>query len=137
MEILYPIFTLSGWTLVCMARLGILRFTAVRRGEINPKFFALYRGYDEPEKLAVHSRHVVNLFEAPVLFYVVCVVAFVTNQSGALVMGLAWAYVALRLMHSYVHLTSNIVLHRFRLFVTSWMILVVLWAVVLTGVMRQ
>ena len=137
MEVLYPVFALSGWTLICMARLGYLRLQAVRRGEINHRFFSLYRGYDEPEKLAAHSRHVVNLFEVPVLFYVVCITAFVTGQSGALILGLAWAYVALRLVHSYVHLTSNVVLVRFRFFVTSWLVMVLLWAAVLTGIMRQ
>jgi hypothetical protein len=137
MNILYPIFALMALTLFCMARLGILRYAAVKSGSIDPRFFALYRGYDEPEKLAVHSRHVVNLFEAPVLFYVVCIVAFLTEQSGTLLLILTWTYVALRLVHSYVHLTSNAVLQRFRIFILSMLTLMVIWTVVLTGMMRQ
>ena len=124
-------------TFFCMVRLGILRWAAVRSGDVDPKFFILYRGYEEPEKLAVYSRHVVNLFEAPLLFYVIVLMAFVTDQSEPWVLGLAWAYVALRYIHSYVHLTSNVVRTRFRLFVVSMLTLAILWAAVLTNIMRQ
>ncbi len=65
MQIFYPAFAMKALTIFCMVRLGLLRWAAVRTGEIDPKFFILYRGYEEPEKLAVYSRHVVNLFEAP------------------------------------------------------------------------
>ncbi len=137
MNILYPVFALMGLTLALMARLGILRYAAVKSGNVDPRFFALFRGYDEPEKLAVHSRHIVNLFEAPLLFYVVCIVAFQTGQSGTLLLTLTWAYVTLRFTHSYVHLTSNTVLLRFRIFILSMLTLTAIWAVVLTGIMRQ
>jgi hypothetical protein len=126
-----------GWTMILMARLGILRNRAVRSGSVNPRFFALYRGYDEPEKLTVNSRHIVNLFEAPLLFYMICLIAFVTGQSGLFLVSLAWGYVALRFLHSYVHLTSNTVLTRFRIFIMSMLVLMIIWAVVLTGIMRQ
>jgi hypothetical protein len=136
MNMLYPVFALSGLTLILMIRLGILRYFAVKSGSIDPRFFVVYRGYDEPEKLAVHSRHIANLFETPLLFYVICIVAFVTEQTGPVLLALAWLYVALRFAHSYVHLTSNVVLRRFRVFILSLLTLVILWAVVLTGIMR-
>ena len=137
MNILYPVFAMTGLTFFVVARLGFLRYLAVRRGEVDPRFFSLYRGYEEPEKLALYSRHVVNHFEAPVLFYVICIIAFITDQSGDAAFGLASLYVGLRYVHSYVHLTSNIVIVRFRVFVFSMITLAALWAVVLTGVMRQ
>lgn len=137
MNILYPVFAMMALTIFCIVRLGLLRYVAVRRGEVDPRFFSLYRGYEEPEKLATYSRHVVNLFEAPMLFYVIILIAFVTGQTGNWLLGLAWTYVVLRLFHSYVHLTSNVVLTRFRIFVSSILTLSALWAVVLTNIMRQ
>ncbi len=137
MQIIYPAFAMMALTIFCMTRLGLLRWAAVRSGEINPKFFILFRGYEEPDKLAVYSRHVVNLFEAPLLFYVIILTAFVTGQSAIWLLALAWTYVALRYFHSYVHLTSNVVLIRFRIFVVSMLTLTTLWAVVLTNIMRQ
>jgi hypothetical protein len=137
MEILVPGLTLVALTLCVVFRMGILRLRAIRRGDIHPGFFSLYRGHEEPEKLAAYSRHVTNLYEAPVLFYVVCITAFVTEQDSSLLLALAWAYVGLRFVHSYVHLTSNIVLLRFRLFVASLLVLGGMWAMVLTHIMRQ
>ncbi len=137
MQILYPAFAMMALTIFCMARLGFLRWVAVSRGEVDPRYFSLFRGYEEPEKLAAYSRHVVNLFEAPLLFYVIIVIAFVTGQTGPWLLGLAWIYVALRYFHSYVHLTANVVLTRFRIFVVSMLTLSALWVVVLTNVMRQ
>lgn len=137
MQILYPAFAMMALTIFCMVRLGLLRWAAVRTGEIDPKFFILFRDYEEPDKLAAYSRHVVNLFEAPLLFYVIILTAFVTGQSGTWLLALAWAYVALRFFHTYVHLTSNVVLTRFRIFVVSMLTLTVLWAAVLTSIMRQ
>ena len=137
MHSLYPVFAMMALTMFCMVRLGLLRWVAVNRGEIDPRFFSLFRGYEEPEKLAAYSRHVVNLFEAPLLFYVISLTAFVTGQSGNWLLGLAWTYVALGFFHSYVHLTSNVVLIRFRIFVASMLTLSALWVVVLTNIMRQ
>ena len=130
MNILYPALALFVLTAVCVFRLGYLRFAAIRSGEISPRFFKTYKDYDEPEKLRVHARHVANLFEAPVLFYAIVVIAFVTGQVGWLPVALAWGYVLLRIAHSYVHLTSNYVPLRFQLFAASWIALIVLWLLV-------
>ena len=137
MNVLYPVFAMMALTIFCMVRLGLLRWVAVRRGEIDPRYFSLFRGYEEPEKLAAYSRHVVNLFEAPLLFYIIVLIAFATGQSGKWLVGLAWVYVGLRFLHSCVHLTSNVVLIRFRIFVFSMLTLSALWAIVLTNIMRQ
>ena len=138
MNVLYPAFAMMGLTLFCIGRLGYLRYKAVKHGEVDPRFFSLYRGYEEPQKLAAYSRHIVNLFETPVLFYVICIIAFITGQAtGTTVAGLAWAFFGLRLVHSYVHLTSNVVIVRFQIFTLSMLILLSLWGGVLTGLMRQ
>ncbi|MGH8166203.1 MAG: MAPEG family protein [Woeseiaceae bacterium] len=134
MNVFYPVFAMFALTAFCLFRLARLRFAAVRQGEIDPRFFKAFRDADEPDILRVHSRHLSNLFEAPVLFYVIAVVAFVTEQTGILPLCLAWAYVVLRYAHSYVHLTSNHVLTRFRLFALSWAVLIALWLVVFTGI---
>jgi len=77
-----------------------------------------------------------NLFEAPVLFYLALVVAFASLQVTAVTLGLAWAYVALRAAHSYVHCGYNRVSHRFYLFVAGNVLLWILWIVLLAGLLR-
>lgn len=133
MDILYPAAALFALTAFAVFRLAHLRLDAIKRGDVDPRYFRAFRGGEEPEAVHVAARHVRNLFEAPVLFYVVVVIAFATGQSGWLPVALAWAYVALRAAHSWVHLTSNQVLTRFRLFALSWIVLVVLWAAVFLG----
>lgn len=133
MSILYAAAALFVVTAVCVFRLGYMRFGAIKSGAIDPRYFRSFQGFEEPEELHVAARHVRNLFEAPVLFYVIVVIAFATHQSGWLPVTLAWAYVLLRAAHSYVHLTSNRVPLRFRLFALSWVVLILLWLAVFLG----
>jgi hypothetical protein len=68
-----------------------------------------------------------NLFEVPVLFYALCAVALATNQTPSwLVLG-AWAFVALRVLHSIIHCSYNKVMHRLAVFLVSFALLVALW----------
>ena len=137
MPVLYPVFALFVLTAFSTLRLAYLRLTAVKKGEVDPKFYRDYQGYEEPMKLRVASRHVINLYEAPVLFYTASIIAYVTQVGGFTIVFLAWAYVLLRYLHSYVHLTSNKVLLRFRLFALSQAVLVVIWIVVFISIVRQ
>lgn len=68
---------------------------------------------------------------------VIVVVAYVTQSSGTLPLVLAWGYALLRYAHRYVHLTSNRVLLRFRLFAASWFVLIALWLVVFGGILLR
>ena len=129
MQILIPLFVMFALTAVAVFRLGLMRLRAVQARQVELRFYREYRGYEEPERLRIASRHVIKLFEAPTLFYVVCLMIYVTGQTSGLLVGLAWAYVLLRAAHSYVHLTSNVVVVRFRVFVASWLVLVAMWSV--------
>ena len=54
----------------------------------------------------------------------------VAGVTGVGVVALAWAYVAMRYLHTYIHLGSNTVGYRMRAYFASWLFLVVLWAYV-------
>jgi hypothetical protein len=69
-----------------------------------------------------------NLFELPVLFYVLCLFLFVTEQVDTLYVVAAWLFVLFRCLHSLVHCTSNHVMTRFRLYALSSL---ALWFMVL------
>lgn len=127
MPILYPMFALFALTAFLVFRLAFLRTGAVKRREVDWRYYVAYQGFEEPERLRVASRHVANLFEAPVLFYAVCLTIYVTGQTSPLLVALAWFYVLLRFVHSYVHLGSNVLIMRFRVFALSWLTLIALW----------
>jgi hypothetical protein len=65
----------------------------------------------------------------PMLFYIICVVLYVTGGASRLAVATAWAYVALRVVHSLIHLTYNHVLHRLAAFTLSNAALVSLWVI--------
>jgi hypothetical protein len=127
-QILYPVFAMFALVFGVFLRMAQVRFGAVRRGEVNPAFYKTYQGGEEPEYMRVVTRHFINLFEMPVLFYVVVILSYVTHQTGAWMTALAWAYVVSRYLHTWVHLTSNDVLTRFRVYLGSALVLAVLWA---------
>lgn len=136
MEILWPAFAMFALTAVVVVRMGTLRAAAVKAGRVNLRFYKLYRDGSEPEDIAVTSRHFINLFEAPVLFYVALVIGHVTGQDGLLPVALAWVYVATRVAHSIIHLGSNDVLWRFRVYGISWLVLAALWIALGFGLAR-
>jgi hypothetical protein len=68
-----------------------------------------------------------NLFETPVMFYVVCIGLYVTQTVGVVALVLAWVYVLSRFAHSWFHCGNNIVMMRFRAFALSVLVLCVLW----------
>lgn len=70
-----------------------------------------------------------NLFEMPVLFYVLCLALFATQSVTSDWLYAAWAYVALRYAHSYIHITYNKVTHRFYVFAASLTLLLTMWLV--------
>jgi hypothetical protein len=68
-----------------------------------------------------------NLLEPPVLFYVVCLPILDTGGASTLMLTMAWAFVALRVVHSAIHLTYNKVMRRMGVFGLSDLALIVLW----------
>jgi hypothetical protein len=109
---------------------GAMLFTRVRemrRKRIHPQAIA------DSLQMAAHLEDVAvadnfrNFFEVPVLFYALAAIALATGYvPNWLVIG-AWAYFALRLLHSFIHCTYNRVYHRLAVFLASFILLVGMW----------
>lgn len=127
--ILWPAFALFALTMVSVARLARMRFAAAKAGRVDARFYKVFKGEGEPAELAAASRNVVSLHEMPTLFYAGTAIAFAAGEAGALLVTFGWAYVAFRLAHSAVHVTSNKLMWRFRAFLASWIVLLAYWLV--------
>ena len=127
MEILYPLFAMVLLTAVALFRLGYLRYRAVAGRQVDPAYYKTYQGNGEPDSIAATSRHVVNLFETPVLFYVAVLLAYQVGSTGAGLVALAWGFVAFRAVHSFIHCTYNNVNHRFVAYALSCLFLIFMW----------
>lgn len=128
--ILAPVFALAGWTGCVLVLVAFRRVRAGTEGRVKVSAFRLGEAPDVPPDVSLPNRNYMNLLELPLLFYVVCMLAFATGKANAAHVALAWTYVGTRIVHSLVHLTYNHVMHRFAAFVASNVVLLVLWALV-------
>jgi hypothetical protein len=73
--------------------------------------------------------------EQPTIFYAVAIIAYLAAPSNELTGALAWGYVGLRVLHSLLQVTVNVVAVRFLLFSLSTLALIGLTVVVAMGAM--
>ncbi len=124
--LLLPAFVQFALTVYVLTRMGLGRVRAVRSGQVKHSEIDTKTAYSETvQKLANNYQ---SQFELPALFYVVLVFALATELIDYLLIGLAWAFVGARLVHSYVHTGSNRIATRFKVFVAGLVFLVAMWA---------
>jgi hypothetical protein len=134
--ILYPTFALFFLVTGVFLRMRSLRFAAVRGGKMNVKFYRAFQGDEEPDEIRVVTRNFINLFEVPVLFYVVTLMTYVTHAVTYWMVALAWLFVVLRYAHTFIHLTSNDVIVRFSLYLASGVVLLLMWVTLFIDLLR-
>jgi hypothetical protein len=123
----YPMFAMFLLSGTVLALLFAGRVRAIRAREVAQSYFKVYQGAAEPEYSAQRARHFSNLFEAPTLFYAVCLAAMVTHSANRALVVLAWLYVAARLVHSVIHLGRNDITQRLSAYFASWAVLAAMW----------
>ena len=129
--IIYPMFALVFLTFFVMYLLLVLRTKAVRARKISPRYFKLNKGGEESDTMVAAGHNYSNLLELPVLFYIVCIIAIILNQSVEYFIIHAWVFVVLRYLHSYIHITYNHVLHRLFAFAAAGFVLLSMWVKVI------
>jgi hypothetical protein len=125
-SVLIPMLTLMGFTLVVTLSIGVARNIAVMTGRVRIKVFATFSEPGETEGLLAMRRNLANLYELPTIFYALCLTAFAAGVADSVTLGLAWAFVATRIVHTAIHITYNNVLHRFLVFATGVTIVAVM-----------
>ncbi|RWM15169.1 MAPEG family protein [Mesorhizobium sp.] len=101
------------------------RYLAVKSGEAKISQYKVRS--TEPASSVTVANNLINQFELPVLFHVLCLALFVTNGVNYLTLVLMWLFVVTRYVHAWVHLTRNYMLHRSRAFFLGAGILLVAW----------
>ena len=127
--IFLPMGVLAFWTFAVLLLIPFQRFRAAFAGRVNAEDFKYGESGNVPGEVSIPNRAMMNLLELPVLFYVVCLLFFVTGKIDATVIELAWIYVGLRLAQTLIHLTYNNVIHRLTMFASSNFMLIGLWGV--------
>lgn len=101
------------------------RFGAVRAGSVKGSAYKLRS--TEPDVSATVSNNLMNQFELPVLFHVLCLALYVTNGVNYLTLLLMWLFVVSRYVHAYVHVTSNRLVARYQSFFFGVAVLGICW----------
>jgi hypothetical protein len=126
--ILGPVVALIAWTLVMMLWMFATRFPAMRRkgislkGRIGSRGGALDGVVEDRVQWKAHNYN--HLMEQPTLFYAIALTLALMGLGDGLNLLLAWAYVVLRVLHSLVQATTNVVAHRFLLFTLASLALI-------------
>ena len=105
--------------------LGRVKTRAIEEGNVdrqnaslNPKAW--------PEYVVKVSNNLDNQFESPILFYMLSVIYYLTNNVNNILIFIMGIYVLSRYIHAYVHVTSNYVPYRYNFFVIGLLTLLVL-----------
>jgi len=133
---LLPLFVQVALTFAIGFWMAAGRIAAARAGKVHPRQIAL-REPNWPKHLMQLQNAFLNQFEMPVLFYALTILAVITQTADLWFVVPAWIFVALRLAHAYVHVTSNRVPRRALVFLVGCAVLLVMWIIfairILTG----
>jgi hypothetical protein len=123
--ILQPVIALGLWTAVMMIWMYATRIPAIGKADIPDDQMGHPAGMQmlpsEVRRIADNYNH---LFEQPTLFYALAIAIAVAGHVDAWQVNLAWAFVAIRVIHSLVQSTANVVMLRFSIFMVSWLVLI-------------
>lgn len=126
----YPMLAMIILTFIVAFYLLSLRVMAVKQRKVSLGYFRLNSGSSEPPAHVIAAaRHFSNLFELPLLFYVTCLVAMFLNFQNSVLIICAWLFVISRVIHAFIHLTYNNVVHRMLAFLVGTSCIVVMWLV--------
>ena len=125
--ILWPMAAMALLTFIVLSLIPMFRVGDATAGRVRTHDFKMGESERVPEATRLYNRNYMNLLELPVLFYVICLIVFVTDRVEPLQLWLAWAFVVFRAGHTAVHLTSNIVLLRLSMFSLAAFSLMSMW----------
>ena len=127
--ILVPVVALVAWTLVMLIWMAIARRKAFAQLGIN--WGTIPRGSRgvnldgrAPDESQWPSHNYNHLMEQPTIFYAIALTLALMGIGSGINYWLAWGYVGLRVLHSVVQSTVNIVPIRFTIFFLASLCLV-------------
>jgi hypothetical protein len=129
-----PVFVQVALTFALLFWAGSVRVAAIRSGSAKMRDVAL-RQPNWPERVTQITNAYENQLELPVLFYLLVVAAFFSAHMTPALVVLSWLFVASRLLHALVHVTTNEMRRRFFLFLAGAAILLLMWVLYLLDVL--
>lgn len=128
--ILQPVVALVVWSMIMWAWLYMTRIPAMRaaRTRLDPTLPRDQITGGLPPRVRWKADNYNHLMEQPTLFYATAFVLALSGAGDGLNLGLAWAYVAIRVAHSLWQALLNVILVRFAIFTLGSLVLAALAA---------
>ena len=126
--ILQPVAALVLWSFVMWAWLYATRIPAMRKANapMDPTMTMDDVNRIIPPQVRWKADNYNHLMEQPTLFYATALALALIGQGEGWNLILAWAYVALRVVHSLVQATVNIIMLRWAIFMLASLALLAL-----------
>ena len=127
-QILQPVVVLMAWTMIMWLWMYATRIPAMPKAKIQPDDARKTGTLDErlPEQVQWKAHNYNHLHEQPTVFYAVALLLALIGWGDGMNALIAWIYVGLRITHSLVQATANVVMVRFVLFALSSIALIAL-----------
>ena len=123
--ILWPMIAHVALVYAVYVLLGLRRRQAVMAGEA--KISAFRENQNEPPLSLFARSNLENQFELPMLFHVACLALFVSGAVGMVAVALAWLFIASRVVHTIIHVSSNRIRYRQPAFLAGFLLLGGMW----------
>ncbi len=126
MTIVHPLIGMVALTLLVTIRLLYFAINSTLTGKVHIKQFRIYDG-EFPANFQSARQHYKNMFEMPILFYILCILLIINNNYTQFDVIVAWGFVLFRVLHSLARIPNRDVNLRFGLFAGSFIMLVIGW----------
>jgi hypothetical protein len=124
-----PVLALVGWTFVMWFWMYATRIPAMRKFDVDmAELSRTGAPLVLPPAVARVADNYNHLHEQPTVFYALALACHLAGAADGVNVGLAWAYVAARIVHSLVQATNNVIPVRFAVFALASLVLMVLLA---------
>jgi hypothetical protein len=126
MSLIPPVLALVAWTFVMWVWLYVTRIPAMRAARVDLEAIRAGAKLELPPEVSRVADNYNHLHEQPTIFYALALAAQLGNAVDGWSVGLAWGYVILRVIHSVVQATRNIIVLRFYTFAAATLVLLLL-----------
>ncbi|HEY8615128.1 MAPEG family protein [Phenylobacterium sp.] len=126
--ILQPVMVLVLWSMVMWLWMYATRIPAMQKAKIplDPNRSPAELTSQLPPQVRWKADNYNHLMEQPTIFYATALALAVLGEGSGLNATLAWAYVGLRVVHSLVQATVNVIMLRWAVFSAASLVLAAL-----------
>lgn len=139
--LILPLIVLLAWSAIMFIWMYATRIPAMIKAGVDLKNRVGGQGKDLdailPPEVQWKAHNYNHLMEQPTLFYATIFALIVVGCDSPIALAAAWAYVALRIVHSLIQSLSNRIQYRFLVFMLASVALIIMIGFAVAGVIGE